>query len=796
METTRNWLLPALLAAAQLAWLGPAAGPAGVTPPGPAATAAVLVAVAVETVALGRRRREPVQALAGALLAVLIGSTAWDAGYFGVSALIALYSVAVRRPVPVALRALAAAVAVEWLLSLARLGAGAAVLPEWAIAALVYVGCAAAGEGRRQWLGGRSAAARRLAGAEEARRRAGDRERRRLARELHDVSAHHLTSVVISADAALRLGGARPELTAEALAFAGRTGTETLTALQRVVGLLRDSDREQGRPMTERVAELIAGFGRLGPPVATELPGDLAGPAGEAVHGIVREALTNALRHAPGCAARVTVRRGDGVLDLTVENAPPRSPAPSGAGALGSGRGVAGMRERAAAVGGELTAGPGPDGGWRVRATLPDSAGPPPPAVAEQAWWGTALRGRRLADPALAFTAVAVPLLLALIGVQDWDGVDPQGTVPQLLLLTVLLTAHSLPLLWRRRAPWAALLAVLATAWLWPPIAAVTGLPGRVSENLAGGMLAEFLAVYAVAVYDRGGSRTWPAWVAGAVSVAGWLIGTAAADGALSDEAPARVVAALLFVPLVLVLAAPFAAVWGAGLAVRRRRLRVLDRDDHALTTALWLAERAADAERGRLAARLRDAVLRHTAALVRAAHDGRLTAVAEEARAALAAMRELLRGLGESEDPAGRLTPVPGVADLDTLCRTLDGAGRAVTLRGLPEAGRDLPSTVALSAYRIVEAALAAGDQGPARVTLRRRRDTLRVTVTGVPLAVVGPVAERLRVQVGAGPITLEPAGIVRVSLPVAPGPEAARPAGTSGSAVPVRSVEEEYPS
>jgi hypothetical protein len=99
------------------------------------------------------------------------------------------------------------------------------------------------------------------------------------------------------------------------------------------------------------------------------------------------------------------------------------------------------------------------------------------------------------------------------------------------------------------------------------------------------------------------------------------------------------------------------------------------------------------------------------------------------------------------------------------------------VTLRGLPEAARDLPSSVALSAYRIVEAALGAGDQGPARVTLRRRRDTLRVTVTGVPLAATGPVAERLKVQVGArttriGRITLEQTGTVRALLSTGPSP------------------------
>ncbi|MER7228672.1 hypothetical protein ABT370_36725 [Streptomyces rubradiris] len=94
--------------------------------------------------------------------------------------------------------------------------------------------------------------------------------------------------------------------------------------------------------------------------------------------------------------------------------------------------------------------------------------------------------------------------------------------------------------------------------------------------------------------------------------------------------------------------------------------------------------------------------------------------------------------------------------------------------LRGLPEAARGLPPSTQVSVYRIVEAALGAGDPGPARVTLRRRRGTLRITVTGVRLAVAGPVAERLRVQVAAGEgrIVCEPAGRLRVSLPAgAPG-------------------------
>ncbi|MFD4525261.1 histidine kinase [Streptomyces sp. NPDC058470] len=776
METTRNWLLPALLAAGQIAWLWPGVGLAGAEVPGAAALVAVLGAVVAETAALGRRRQAPVRALAWSLGALLLGQVAWQDGYFGAGAPVALYSVAVRCPVPVTVRALAAAVGVEWFLSIVQVGVRPALASEWVLGALLYAVCAGLGEARRQWLKGRSLAASRLAGAEEIRRRAGDTERRRLARELHDVSAHHLTSVVITADAARRLGGSRPELTAEALSFAERTGTETLTALQRLVGLLRAVDRSDPRPMTARVEELIAGFGRLGRPIDAVLPADLAGPAAEAVHGIVREALTNALRYAPGSAAHVSVLRGEGVLELGVDNAPPRGAAPDGVGGvdgLGSGRGVAGMKERAAAVGGELSAGPAPGGGWRVRATLPDVTGPwgPPEGAGRR----DVLREQRLADPALVFTATLLPLLLALVTVEEWTGASLRTAVPGLLVVAVLLAAHAVPLLWRRRAPWSAFLGVLATSWLWPAAIVGVGLPSRVSEFFAGGALVELLAVYAVAVYGRGAAGTWPAWCAAAVSLSGTLVATAGADGELSGEDLMWPAAVVMFVPLAVVLAVVFAGLWGAGLAVRRRRLRILAQDDFALAGALWHAERAADAERHRLAAKLRDAVLHPTAGLVEQARQGRLEEVAAGARSALAAMRELLHSLGESEDGTGPgLAPAPTAADLDTLCRTVRAAGRDVTLRGLPEAARNLPPAVTLSAYRIVEAALGAGDQGPARVTLRRRRDTLRVTVTGVPLAVTGPVAERLKVQVGTRPgrITLEQAGTVRVLLSTRPSP------------------------
>ncbi|MFF7750745.1 histidine kinase [Streptomyces sp. NPDC007971] len=768
METIRNWLLPLILAAGQsvLLWHGLAGGEA----PGLPGLAGVVCALVAEAAALGRRRQAPLRALAGTLGACTVGMVAWPDGYVGLGTLIALYSVAVRCPVPVTVRAVTVTVGVEWGLSAVQDGFRVSLLT-LTIGLSVYVVCAGLGEARRQWLGGRLTAARRLAGAEHARRTAGDQERRRLARELHDVSAHHLTSVVVTVDAARRLRDSRPELAAEALSFAERTGRETVAALQRLVGLLRDTDPPGPGITSAGIEELVAGFGRLGRPVAAHIPDDLTGPAAEAIHGIVREALTNALRHAPGAAARVLVRRVDGVLELTVENAPPRTLAPHDAGGLGAGRGLAGMRERAAAAGGELSAGPGPDGGWLVRATLPDAAGPQHPPG--PGWRRDVLREQRLADPALALAAMVLPVVTALAATEDWPERTRRASVPGLIVVTVLLVLHALPLLWRRRTPSASFVAVLATAWMWPVAVAVVPLPSRVSQFLVGGVLVEMLAVYALAAYGQGPSRTWPAVIAATVGTASVVTATAAADGYLAGD-PVSGFAVVMVVVLCVVTAPLFAALCGAGLVVRRRRLRVLENDDFALASSMWHAQQATEAERHRLAVTLREAVLHHTTSLVDLAERGRLDDVAATARAALAAMRDMLHGLGDAGDPAERLAPSPTAADLDPLCRALVAAGRDVRLRGLPEAARDLPPSVHVAAYRIVEAALGAGDVGAARVALRRRRGTVHITVTGVPLAVAGPVAERLRVQVAAadGRMELEPTGNVRVSLPAGPAP------------------------
>ncbi|WRZ88075.1 hypothetical protein OHB54_02820 [Streptomyces sp. NBC_01007] len=283
--------------------------------------------------------------------------------------------------------------------------------------------------------------------------------------------------------------------------------------------------------------------------------------------------------------------------------------------------------------------------------------------------------------------------------------------------------------------------------------------------------------MYTLGAYGRGAAYTWASPFVTAGASAGVLIATAAADGALVGEDPSVLTAVLIGVPLGVSLCVMFALAWGAGLVVRSRRVRAVARDDLVLSHSVGQAEAAADAERHRLATRLGEAVLHRTRALVELAHQGRLDEVAAAARAALAAMRDLLRDMDDGQDCERRVAAQPTAADLDALCRTPGPFGRRVTVRGILKSAAGLPGPVMVTVYRMVESALGAGDRGPARIHMRRRRGSLYLTITGVRLAATGPVAERLRAQAtaGEGHITLEPAGTVRVLLPLSAGPDPA---------------------
>ena len=210
--------------------------------------------------------------------------------------------------------------------------------------------------------------------AEEYGLRCASEERLRIARELHDVLGHHISLINVQAGVALHLmeNGGDPEQARGALAAIKVSSKEVLREMRSTLGVMRDADEGAPRgpvPGLAAVPELVGRIAEAGLPVrldAADDLGDVGEHAGLAAYRIVQEALTNVRRHAPGAAAVVTLRRdGDDLLVTIVDDGPGRAPSD------GSGRGIAGMTERAAALGGTLVAGPGENGGFRVHAVLP-----------------------------------------------------------------------------------------------------------------------------------------------------------------------------------------------------------------------------------------------------------------------------------------------------------------------------------------------------------------------------------------------------------------------------------------
>ncbi|MGA5757007.1 sensor histidine kinase [Nonomuraea bangladeshensis] len=233
-------------------------------------------------------------------------------------------------------------------------------------------------------LGGIARAARATAGAHTAARRqaAGDLlehtargERARIARELHDVVAHHISLVAVQAETARLAVPGMPQAGAERLLAIGDTARQALTEMRRLLGVLREDDgteaswRPQPGLRLHELNELLDGS-REASGAATRLilrgaPAELDPGVELAAYRIVQEALTNARRHAPGAAVDVELDYTGAGLRLSIRD---NGPGPlDGEG----GHGLAGMRERAAAVGGELVTGPAPGGGFLVRAVLP-----------------------------------------------------------------------------------------------------------------------------------------------------------------------------------------------------------------------------------------------------------------------------------------------------------------------------------------------------------------------------------------------------------------------------------------
>jgi signal transduction histidine kinase len=217
---------------------------------------------------------------------------------------------------------------------------------------------------------------------EEARRRV-DAERLRIAREVHDTVAHAIAVINVQAGVTAHVLDKRPQQARETLVTIEQTSARALGELRATLGMLRDAeDRRAPTPGLGQVEELVGMAREAGLDVKLEVaspPPELPSAVDQAAYRILQESITNVIRHAGPARVTVSLTYGPDELELRVAD-DGRGPRDGGHGAEG-GRGIAGMRERAALLGGELIAGPRPGGGFQVRACLPLLL-PPDPAVA------------------------------------------------------------------------------------------------------------------------------------------------------------------------------------------------------------------------------------------------------------------------------------------------------------------------------------------------------------------------------------------------------------------------------
>jgi signal transduction histidine kinase len=250
---------------------------------------------------------------------------------------------------------------------------------------------------RRAYVAQLEERAERLEAEREAEtRRAADGERARIARELHDVVAHHVSVIAVQAGAARMVAessstsSGEPQSTSDnMLASIEVTARQALAELRRALGVLGKGETRLDhtpQPGLDQLDSLIDQVRVAGTPVemtvSGQVPEALSPGVNLSAYRIVQEALTNVLKHGGGAPTRVAMRFSDDGLDLSVTDTGPHVPLAasggrSGQAPPGGGQGIIGMRERVAMFGGDLQAGPLPGGGYEVRAHLPcDRRGP------------------------------------------------------------------------------------------------------------------------------------------------------------------------------------------------------------------------------------------------------------------------------------------------------------------------------------------------------------------------------------------------------------------------------------
>ncbi|MET9374772.1 sensor histidine kinase [Streptomyces sp. NPDC002992] len=206
-------------------------------------------------------------------------------------------------------------------------------------------------------------------------------ERARIARELHDIVAHHMSVITVQADSAPYRIPDLPEAAREEFTSIAASARESLAEMRRLLVVLRSEGAEGERapqPGLGRVQQLIEATVRAGVPAQLSFSAELAARLGDvpqavdlSAYRIVQEALANVVRHAPGAETRVSVTSDDDWLTVLVVNGPVAARTSPLEGGTGTGHGLVGMRERVRLTGGTLDTGPLPDGGFRVAARLP-----------------------------------------------------------------------------------------------------------------------------------------------------------------------------------------------------------------------------------------------------------------------------------------------------------------------------------------------------------------------------------------------------------------------------------------
>jgi signal transduction histidine kinase len=784
---TDDRLFPVLLICAQaVVWPGvPLVR--GAVPPASALLVAALVA-GVVTAALALRRTRPVATLVVVAAACALGAGPLPAGAMALlgtaGVALALFTVATERDAFTAVLCVVALAAWQLLQGISLHGLSDRNGLDLVLTALLYAAVCGAGLRVRRTRRAQRAAEQLLKRAESERHRLPAVERRRMERELHDISAHHLTAVVVTAGAALGLRDRRPELAEEALEFAVETGREVTRAL----GAVRAPAPSRGDEPSpeERLLDLVAGFRRLDQQVDCEITPLPDGAVAEAAYGIVREALTNVARYAPGAHTRVLCRYGETRTDVVVTSTPPSAGAVAHGAGLGGGRGQGFLRSRAREAGGTVHSGPTAEGGWEVRAVLPGRT----VTTVEP----SAPRTYRLAQVVAAAGLILQPLLPVLV--IRAEETSSATRVSAGVFFALLAAGQAVALLWLRRAPRTAYGMLLGLALLWPVAMAVGNYSGPVLLPPA----LSLLATCAALAMEPTRTAT-PRKGRGVVSKRGSATPGAPDERGSDQPPPARGhVTTIVLMVLVHAVAATTAVldrgtaapIWtviagttvgatltgtAAHLAGRlRTRRRQSDRRAHDERLAAWTEEAVRDAwnERRRIAAGLETTVLARTTDMVTEAEAGRLDATATRAREALAAMRTLLDTVREG-DTGAELRPQPTLQALDLLAHQLRATGRDIEIRLTDRVPERLPTAVDLAAYRAAETVLAAGGEEPAMLELDVDNDTLTLTATGVPRAADSAVRERLTTRVAAlgGTLTTGPQGTVRLRLPLAVAPD-----------------------